>query len=57
MEKEMILETINGLSDKADIIDVIENLYIRMKVEDGLKDVKHGNIISHKQLKEEIANW
>ena len=57
MGKEMALEIINELPDTVSIRDIIESLYIRMKVEQGLNDVKEGKLISHEELKKELAEW
>lgn len=49
MIKELTLETINNLPD-----DVIEELYIRMKVEKGLKDVEEGRTMSLEDFRKKL---
>ena len=57
MIKQLALQIINELPDNVDMAQIIEALYIRIKVEKGLQDVKNGNIISHEQLKKEMTEW
>lgn len=57
MIKELALEIINDLPDDVSMGDIIEALYVRMKVEKALKDVENGDIILHEDLKKEIEKW
>lgn len=43
MIKELALEIINDLPDDVSMGDIIEALYVRMKVEKALKDVEKGD--------------
>lgn len=49
MIKELALKNINNLSD-----NVLEALYIRMKVEQGLKDVEEGKTMSLEDFRKKI---
>lgn len=57
MMKDIAIQIINALPDTVDMEEIIEALYIRMKVEKGLQDFEEGNLISHVELKKEISNW
>lgn len=57
MMKELALQVINELPDNVDMVDIIEMLYIRMKVQEGLNDVEAGNTISQEELEKEIETW
>lgn len=49
MIKELTLENINTLPD-----NVIEELYIRMKVKKGLKDVEEGRTMSLENFRKKL---
>ena len=58
MQKKVAIQTINQLpNDDISINDIIEALYIRTKIEKGLKDIKDGNTITQNELKKEIEEW
>ena len=58
MKKELAIQTINQLpNEDVSINDIIEALYIRIKIEKGLKDIENGNTITHDELKKEIEQW
>ena len=58
MKKELAIQTINQLpNEDVSINDIIEALYIRIKIEKGLKDIENGNTIKHEELKKEIEQW
>ena len=37
--------------------DIIEELYFKWQVDEGLKDVMAGRTLSHQELKERLAQW
>ena len=58
MQKKVAIQTINQLpNDDISINDIIEALYIRTKIEKGLKDIEDGNTITQNELKKEIKEW
>lgn len=57
MMKELALQTIKSLPEDATMDDIIEALFIAVKAQNGLKDVKEGNVISHEEMKERIKSW
>lgn len=32
-------------------------LYVRSKIEKGLKDIDEGNVLTHKEVKQRMAPW
>ena len=40
-----------------DIDVLLERLIILDKVEQGMKDIEAGNVISHEEMKNEINSW
>ena len=57
MSKDEILKLIERLPESATEADVMEELYFRLQVERGLKDVCEGRVISHAELKNRVAQW
>ena len=49
--KEEIIEFIHCLPDDVDIDDIMEELYFRIKVDQGLKDIAEGKIVAHDEVK------
>ena len=41
--KELVMEVTNSLPDTATIDDIIEAIYIRLKIEEGIKDAENNN--------------
>ena len=59
MTKDKIIEAIKFMpEDGLEDIDVLlERLIILDKVEQGMKDIKEGNVISNQEMKKEIDSW
>jgi len=56
-EKEKILKVIEGLPDTATVEDVMNELYFRQVVDQGLKDAADGRTIPHAEAKKRLAKW
>lgn len=57
MMKELVMEVTNSLPDTATIDDIIEAIYIRLKIEEGIKDAENNNELTTEELLEEIEQW
>ena len=57
LTKEKIKTTIDSLPDNFTIEDVIEELIVLDKVEQGLKDVKEGNVYTTEEAEERLSKW
>ena len=55
--KELVMEVTNTLPDTATFDDIIEDIYIRMKIEQGIEDSKINKGLSTDELLEEIEKW
>ncbi len=55
--KEKIQKTIQGLPDNLEIELVIEKLILLDKIEQGIIDVKEGNVFSGEQVREKLGKW
>ena len=57
MSKDEILKLIERLPENATESDVLEELYFRMQVDKGLKDVREGRVITPAELRTRIGQW
>lgn len=57
LTKEKIKKTIDSLPDNFTIEEVIEELIVIDKIEQGLKDVEEGNVYSTKEVKKKLDKW
>ncbi|TFG10822.1 MAG: hypothetical protein EU535_08010 [Promethearchaeota archaeon] len=56
-EKENIIEMIKNLPDDINKEDIIEAIYVRQKIEKGLKDSEEGRIYTNEEAKELLKKW
>jgi len=56
-EKENIIEMIKSLPNDVTMEDIMEAIYVRQKIEKGLKDSKEGRLYTHEEAKERLAKW
>jgi len=56
-EKEKIIEMIENLPDDISMEDIIEAIYVRKKIEKGLKNSEEGNLYTHEEAKEFLKKW
>jgi len=57
LTKEKIKKAIDSLPDKFTIEEVIEELIVINKIEQGLKDVEDGNVYSTDEIKKKLDKW
>lgn len=57
INKQEILEVISQLPDEVNLEEVIEALYVLAKMQQGMKDIKKGQLITHEELKKEVKRW
>ncbi|MBR3254720.1 MAG: hypothetical protein IKF97_00610 [Clostridia bacterium] len=55
--KELVMEVTNSLPETATIDDIIEAIYIRLKIEEGIKDSENKKELTTEELLEEIEQW
>ncbi len=56
-EKENIIEMIKALPNDVSMEDIIEAIYIRQKIQKGMKDSEEGRLFTHEEAKERLAKW
>ncbi|MCL1464051.1 hypothetical protein [Argonema galeatum] len=55
--KDKVLKAVEEMSQDVTFEEVMERLYFLYKVEQGLKQVETGDIISHPEAKKRIKKW
>lgn len=55
--KKSVIEMIERLPDECTLDDIQYHLYVRQKVERGLKDVEQGNVVSHEEAERRMNEW
>ncbi|MFB2935665.1 hypothetical protein ACE1B6_10465 [Aerosakkonemataceae cyanobacterium BLCC-F154] len=55
--KDKVLKAVEEMSPDVTFEEVMERLYFLYKVEQGLKQVETGDIISHAEAKKRITKW
>ncbi len=52
--KEKVIQMIQQLPDKVTVDDILSELYFKLQVDSGIKELDEGKSISHQQVKERI---
>jgi hypothetical protein len=55
--KQQILKAIEELPDDASVEDAIDRLYLRYKIERGLRQADCGELISQEEARQRMARW
>ncbi|HWE39593.1 MAG TPA: hypothetical protein VG406_23795 [Isosphaeraceae bacterium] len=55
--KEAVLEMIRRMPEESTVPDIIAELYVRQKVDEGLRQLDAGAGIDHEQVKARLARW
>lgn len=54
--KQAARQSIDHLPDQATWDDIMYELYVKQKIEEGLKDAEEGCVISHEDVKRELLS-
>ena len=57
LTKEKVRKTIDRLPDNFTIDQVVEELVVLNKIEEGLKDVEQGRVFTTDQVRKELKTW
>ena len=55
--KEQIIQIIQRLPDEASIDDIMAELYFKLQVDAGLKELDEGRGIPHKEVEKRMSKW
>jgi hypothetical protein len=56
-EKDQVLEMIRSLPDDSTVDDIMEELYFRMQVDRGSKELDEGKGIPHQDVRKRLSRW
>lgn len=57
MTRNKAIEAVEQMPDKFEIEQLIEKLIFMEKVEEGLEDIKNGNLTSHEDVVQQVSSW
>lgn len=55
--KKEVKKLLEQLPDKVSYEDIQYHIYVRQKIERGLKDVKEGRVLSQKVIERRMMKW
>lgn len=55
--KEEAIKIIQGLDENCTLEDIQYHLYVKQKVERGLKALQEGRYLTHEEVKEKLSKW
>jgi hypothetical protein len=55
--KEEAIKIIQALPDDITLKDILYHLYVREKVDEGLKALEDGNVVSQEEGERRVAEW
>jgi len=57
LTKDKVKKTVDRLPETFTVDQIVEELVILDKIEEGLKDIEEGKVFSTDQVKEELKSW
>jgi len=55
--KEEVRKMLDQLPDDASFEDIQYHIYVREKIERGLKDIEEGRVLSQEDVEERMSKW
>lgn len=55
--KEAVIEAIRQMPDDTTVEDIIEALYVRRKIDAGLRDVAEGRTMTDEEARKRLGKW
>ncbi|GAE26682.1 hypothetical protein JCM9140_2769 [Halalkalibacter wakoensis JCM 9140] len=53
--KEEVIKLIKDLPENATLEDIMRELYVRSKIEKGIRELNAGKVVSHDEVKEKLG--
>ena len=57
MIRELILEVVSSMPETATFEEIINAIYIKLKINQGLKAVEIGDVLTEEEVLEELKKW
>ena len=55
--KEEVMELLKGLPDNSTLEEIQYHLYVRQKIQRGIKDVEEGRIYTQAEMERRMEKW
>ncbi|MBM4351533.1 MAG: hypothetical protein ABIF87_05235 [Pseudomonadota bacterium] len=55
--KEQVRKMLDQLPDDASFEDIQYHIYVREKIEHGLKDIQEGRVLTQEEVEERMSKW
>lgn len=55
--KEKVIELIRAMPEDATVEDVMEELYFKLQVDEGLAELDRGEGIPHEEVEKRLGKW
>jgi predicted transcriptional regulator len=55
--KQQVIQLIQGLPENVSVDDVMSELYFKLQVDAGLKELDNGKYIPHEEVEKRMARW
>lgn len=55
--KEKVKKMLDQIPDDASFEDIQYHIYVREKIERGLKDIKEGRVLSQEEVEQRMSKW
>lgn len=55
--KQKVIDSIDKLPENASLDEIMERIYFIHKIEVGLKQSDHGNVVKHEEVLDKIDQW
>lgn len=55
--KEQVLQLVQSLPEDVTVDDVMAELYFKIQVDTGLKELDEGKGVPHEEVKKRMAKW
>ena len=57
MIRDLILEVTSNMSETATFKEILDAIYMQLKIEQGLDAIENGDVLTEKEVLEEIEKW
>ena len=57
MMKELVMVVASQMPDNASIEEIIDAIFVRLSINQGLKDIEDGKVTTHNDLLKEFEEW
>ncbi len=55
--KEVVIEILKGLPDNSTLEEIQYHLYVRQKIERGIKDIEEGRTFTQEEMERRMEKW